>query len=188
MNEQRAAGRHHHKGKSSEGLLDKAAILDALPIRPGLTILDAGCGNGYMSRAFSAALANTGTVYALDPDEEAIATLQQGTAGTNIQAIVGDITATTPLADASVDIVYTATVVHGFTPEQMAGFRSELIRILKPGAKLAIVEIDKRDTPIGPPLDLRLSPEDLQHEIPLTPSALVRVGEYFYMQIFDKPA
>ena len=164
------------------------AILQALGIRPGQTILDAGCGHGYMAKAFAAAMSNTGIVYALDPDEAAIATLRNETDGSNIRALVGDITATTPLANASVDLAYLAAVVHGFSPSQMTGFRQEVVRILKPRARLVIVEIDKRSTPFGPPLELRISPEELLRQIPLTPLALVRAGEYLYMQTFEKPA
>ena len=41
---------HHHRGKSSESLFNKEVILKELDISPGQTILDAGCGNGYMSK------------------------------------------------------------------------------------------------------------------------------------------
>ena len=179
-----ATKEHHHRGKSSENLLDKALILDTLRIMSGETILDAGCGDGYMSKAFSRALNNTGMVYALDPDEASIAVLKNESEGTRIRALVGDITTTTPLEDSSVDLVYLSTVFHGFSPKQIEGFRNEVTRILKPQARLAIVEIDKRSTPFGPPMDLRFSPGDLQRQIPLTPSLLVRAGEYFYMQVF----
>ena len=45
--------RHHHRGKSSENLRDKVSILSALEVEFGQTVLDAGCGNGYMSKEFS---------------------------------------------------------------------------------------------------------------------------------------
>ncbi len=183
-----AAHHHHHGGRSSAHLLDQAAILAALEIRPGQTILDAGCGNGYMSKAFAAAVGETGIVHALDPHEEAIATLRSEVVGSNIRAFVGDITVTTPLADASIDLIYLSTVVHGFTSEQMRSFGDEVARLLRPGGRLAIVEIDKRPTPMGPSLELRFSPEELCGRIPLTPRVLVRVGEHFYMQTFEKPA
>ena len=67
---------HHHAGKSSESRLNKDMILKELNIVPGQTIVDAGCGNGYMSKQFSQLLKNTGKVYALDTDEEAIETLE----------------------------------------------------------------------------------------------------------------
>ena len=185
QHEKNAERVHHHKGKSSESLLDKDVILRTLQLRPGLTILDAGCGDGYMARAFSQAVGQAGTVYALDPDEAAIAQLAAETNGTNIRAIVGDITTTTQLADSSIDLMYLSTVFHGFNSDQVAGFRREIGRILKPQARLAVVEIEKRETPHGPPMDIRWSPEELQAALELTPLELVEVGEGFYMQVLE---
>ncbi|MBU0640446.1 MAG: class I SAM-dependent methyltransferase [Planctomycetes bacterium] len=176
---------HHHRGRSSESLLDTTVILNALDLLPEQTIADVGCGNGYMSKAFSKALNNTGRVYALDLDEAAMAVLGNETEGTNIHVMVGDITATTRIEDSSVDLVYLSTVFHGWSPNHISGFQNEIARILKPDAKLAIVEMEKRSTPFGPPLDLRFSPGELQRRIPLAPSTLISVGEYFYMQIFE---
>ena len=44
--------RYQHRRKFSEGLLNGELILKTLNIQAGQTILDAGCGNGYMSKAF----------------------------------------------------------------------------------------------------------------------------------------
>lgn len=180
-------GSHHHRGKSSEGLLDKQIILRHLAIRPGQAILDAGCGNGYMSKAFSKCLGNSGRVYALDPDEAAIAKLREETRGTNILPMVGDITTTTSFPEASLDLIYLSTVFHGFSAEQVRGFDAEVNRVLKPCARLAVVEIMKRQTPFGPPLQIRLSPNDLKRAVNLLPLATVEVGDHLYMQLFEKP-
>ena len=176
---------HRHRGKSSESFLDKDIILRELNILPGQTILDAGCGNGYMSKEFSRVLNNTGKVYALDPDREAIETLKEETKGTNIETIEADITKTTPIEESSIDLIYLSTVLHGFQEDQIANFQKEIKRLLKPNARLAIVEIQKQDTPFGPPLDIRFSPEELIQTVNLNPKALVEVGQYFYMQIFE---
>jgi len=45
--------KHHHRGKSSESILDKNTILSNITITPGQTVLDAGCGDGYMSKEFA---------------------------------------------------------------------------------------------------------------------------------------
>jgi tRNA A58 N-methylase Trm61 len=58
-----------HRKKFTEGLLDHELILKALNIRPGQTILDAGCGNGYMSKLFSNEVTQCGIVYALEQDQ-----------------------------------------------------------------------------------------------------------------------
>ena len=177
--------KHHRRGKSSEQYLDKDAILNALNIRPGQIILDAGCGNGYMAKALAEQLDGTGKVYALDPDEISISVLQSETEGTVIEPFIGDITKQTKLENASVDLIYLSTVFHGFNQTQIAGFLEEVQRLLKPKGRLAILEIVKKKTPFGPPLDIRLSPEELKQTIPLHPTTLTMAGQYFYMQIFE---
>ena len=175
---------HQHKGKSTENHLNSEMVLKALNIEAGQTILDAGCGNGYMSKLFSDEISQSGKVYALDPDKHAIETLKHETQGTNIEAIEADITSPTKLKQSSVDLIYTSAVIHGFSKEQLQGFLQEAKRLLKTDAALAIVEIEKKKTPFGPPMELRYSPEELKEIVPLAPLDTVKAGEHFYMQIF----
>jgi ubiquinone/menaquinone biosynthesis C-methylase UbiE len=186
--EKSANQKHRHRGKSSERYLNKDIILKELNIRSGQTILDAGCGNGYMSKEFSKLLNNTGKVYALDPDESAIEILNEETKGMNIEAMVGDITKRTRIEGVSVDLIYLSTVFHGFSKGEIEDFQKEVKRLLKPNAILAIIEIIKEETPFGPPLDIRFSPDELKETITLNPKSLVEVGEYFYMQTFENIA
>ena len=51
---------------------------------------------------------------------------------------------------------------------------------------MAIVNIGKEETPFGPPVEMRLSPEELRRELSFVPGRLVQVGEHFYMQLFTK--
>jgi tRNA A58 N-methylase Trm61 len=60
-------------------VVNKEIILQALNIQPGQTILDAGCGNGYMAKIFSEKVTPTGKVYALDNDADAIEVLRKET-------------------------------------------------------------------------------------------------------------
>jgi len=68
----------------------------------------------------------------------------------------------------------------------LQGLVNEVKRLLKPKGKLAIIEIKKEETPFGPPLEIRLSPEELKQTINLTPILLIDVAQFFYMQIFEK--
>jgi SAM-dependent methyltransferase len=185
--EKHAAPEHSHRGKTTESFLDMNAVLAALGIKSGQTVLDAGCGGGYMSRVFAGLVGSGGRVYALDRDDAGIAALKAESAGTVITALVGDITVNTGLPSSSFDLIYLSNVVHGFNPGQFPGFREEVGRLLAPGGRLAIVEIVKRATPFGPPMERRVSPEDLQRLLGLVPLSTCYAGEYFYVQLFGKP-
>ena len=68
----------------------------------------------------------------------------------------------------------------------MQGFLKEVNRLLKPSGVLAVVEIEKKETPFGPPLEWRYSPEELVAIIPLVAGNTVPLAAYFYMQLFRK--
>ena len=178
--------KHQHGGKSSEGFLDKNIILNSLDILPGQNILDAGCGNGYMSREFAKLVANQGRVYAMDIHRASIETLQSENELTNIEVIFGDVTQENVIENASIDLMYLSNVFHGFDDAQVEGFLSQAKRILKSSGALAIVEINKNETPFGPPMDLRFSPEQLAQRVALRVEKVVQIGDHFYMEIFGK--
>ena len=175
---------HRHRGKFTENLLDKSLVLEALGIKSGQVILDAGCGNGYMAKAFGSQTGHTGKVYALDTDKFAIESLGKEIQGANIMPLMGDISGVTPVPAATLDLLYISAVIHGFSTSHMTGFIAEARRLLKPGATLAIVEIEKKETPFGPPLAIRFTPEELIEAIPLVPAGTRAVGEHFYLQLF----
>lgn len=76
--------------------------------------------------------------------------------------------------------------VFSFSGPRIKGFVQEGQRILKPGACLAIVNIKKEETPFGPPVEMRSSPEELRNKLGLIPGRLIEVSEYFYMQLFAR--
>jgi ubiquinone/menaquinone biosynthesis C-methylase UbiE len=139
-----------------------------------------------MAKEFAKLTGDTGKVYALDQDDVSIDTLKSETENTVIEPFVGDITKETPLSPCSIDLIYVSMVLHGFAQTQMEGFLREVNRLLKPGERLAIVEIDKVETPFGPPLEIRISPEELKQTITLHPLHLVDIGQFYYMQVFQK--
>lgn len=171
---------------SSERLLDKDIILKELNIQSGQTIIDLGCGNGYMTNYFSKIVGDNGTIYAIDVVPKTINNLQKETQETNIVPILADITKEKiKIADASVDLIYLATVFHIFTDEQIKPFQNEVKRLLKPNGKLAILNIEKKEMPFGPPYRMKVSAEKLKQLIQLSPSSHIQLNEYFYMQLFS---
>lgn len=153
-------------GKSSFDLIDFAAFLSVVDLRGEITFLDVACGVGNYSIEVARQIRERGTVHALDLWEEGITRLRlrAGSLGLeNIEATVCDASKSIPLDNHSVDICLMATVLHdliedGTHDQTMA----EIVRVLKPGARLAVVEFKKMPGPPGPPEKVRLSPEALE--------------------------
>lgn len=170
--------------KFTEGLVDAQLFVNALDIKPEQTIIDAGCGTGYMAKIFSQAVSASGKVYAIDRDSYFIGKLTDETKGTNIEAIEGDITKLDQFPNHLADHLYVSTVINSLPKQKFADFVKEARRLLKIKALLAIVEIEKKETPFGPAMENRYSPEELVQKVSMVPVKTVKVGECFYMQVF----
>ena len=115
---------------------------DRLDLRPGMTVLDLGCGEG--RHAFEA-LRRGAKVVAVDwgvPEVEttkrwlgAIAEAGEAPAGAGYEVVRGDLTAL-PVPDASVDRVMASEVLEHI-PDDAAAF-TEIARVLKPGGRVAV--------------------------------------------------
>ncbi|MEJ2717956.1 MAG: class I SAM-dependent methyltransferase, partial [Deltaproteobacteria bacterium] len=85
---------------------------------------------------------------------------------TNIKAIVCDITGTLPIEDACIDVCFLATVLHTINlGEHGKRLSAEIHRVVKPGGRVAIINCKKEDQPFGPPIHIRLSPEEVEDSI-----------------------
>jgi SAM-dependent methyltransferase len=115
---------------------------DRLDVRPGMTVLDLGCGEG--RHAFEA-YRRGASVLALDhgADEvattrrwlDAIAAAGEAPAGAGAGVVRGDLRAL-PVPDASVDRVIAAEVLE-HVPDDAAAI-AEIARVLAPGGRVAV--------------------------------------------------
>jgi ubiquinone/menaquinone biosynthesis C-methylase UbiE len=129
--------------KFTEGLLDTELILNELNIKPGQTIIDAGCGTGYMAKLFSQTVSTSGKVYAIDRDSYFVERLSGETENTNIATIEADLSELDQISDDSTDLIYASTVIHALPKEKLMDFLKEAKRILKPNALLASNRYDR---------------------------------------------
>ena len=84
----------------------------------------------------------------------------------NVQAMVADLTAPLPLEDKLIDLCFLATVLHALDPAVDGKILfPEIRRVLEPGGRLAIIECKKEHPSFGPPIQMRLSPEDIEKAI-----------------------
>lgn len=184
---------HQHAGRSTRGLLNPERVLIEIGLKKGDTFLDAGCGDGYFSISASEIVGGEGRVYAVDIYEASIDALKREIGGreiTNLKAITADITGRTLLASQSIDVCLMANVLHGFVEnKEVAGALKEITRTLKTGATLAVVDFKKISNTPGPPLSIRMTPEEVAAII--TPyhyqkKQVIEVGPYHYAAVFSK--
>lgn len=172
------------KRKFTEGLFDKAFVIEQLQLKEGQSVLDAGCGNGYMAKEFAQGVGDAGKVYAMDIEEYGVRQLQEEVKKSNIIPLVGDITRPCPLEKGSLDLVYLATVYHIFSVSQERGFALEVKRILRPGGLLGVLNMIKEPLSFGPPVEMKCSPEELREKIDMPVLKCIPVERYFYLQLF----
>ncbi len=66
-----------------------AAVVDALPLRPGLRVLEIGCGPGVAARAVAARVGPDGFVLATDRSARAVAQARSGSAAEIAAGVMG---------------------------------------------------------------------------------------------------
>jgi ubiquinone/menaquinone biosynthesis C-methylase UbiE len=178
-------------GKSSFNLIDADKFFSELPLAKGATLLDLACGSGAYAIAASRKIGDQGRVYAVDLWEEGIASLRKEAESrgiTNITSHVADVGKRIPVGDSSIDVCLAATVLHDLVEDGTdQGALKELTRVLKPGGILAVIEFKKVPGPPGPPVGIRLAPDELEDLVAPFGFRLAGTGEvgpYNYLSLF----
>ena len=131
---------------------DCRTMLKALAVKPGQTVCDMGCGNGFYTLQLARLVGPKGLVYAVDIQPEMLQMLARNAAEaglTNIRPVLG--TPIDPrLPKASIDMMLCVDVYHEFShPEAMLATIRES---LAPEGQLVLVEFRGEDpaVPIKP--------------------------------------
>lgn len=127
-------------------------VLEELKIRPGMTVVDFGCGNGFYSLPMAKQVGPTGKVLAVDIQPEMIEMLKERAANAGIDNIEPILSTEkdTKLPENQVDLLILVDVYHEFSfPAQMLkGIRQSL----KDDGVVALLEYRAEDptVPIRP--------------------------------------
>jgi len=131
---------------------DCRTMLKALKVKPGQTVCDMGCGNGFYTLQLARLVGPKGLVYAVDIQPEMLQMLAHNAAEaglTNIRPVLG--TPIDPrLPVAAIDMMLCVDVYHEFShPEAML---AKIRESLAPGGALVLVEFRGEDpaVPIKP--------------------------------------
>jgi ubiquinone/menaquinone biosynthesis C-methylase UbiE len=172
-------------------------LVEALGLKPGMTVADIGTGGGYMLPYLSRAVGPSGRVLAEDIFDEFLSKAKDKASAdglSNVEFIKG--TEKNPnLPENSVDLALTLDAYHhyDYPGEMLAGIRGAL----KPGGRLVIVDFYRRKGAMGSNRDpefvlkhIRLDRDDLIKEVEANGFRLVSKRDHIpdsqYMAVFEK--
>ena len=98
-------------------------------LRPEMTVLDFGCGPGFLAKA----VACVSRVIATDVSRGVIACAQQINAADNLRYVVNGLSDLENVDTSSINFVYSFAVFQHLTKDQSLAFFQEFARVLKPG-------------------------------------------------------
>ena len=114
-------------------------------IKPGWTVLDAGCGSGGYVPLMCEHVGSTGRVAALDLAPENVAQVERlvsgGRCAAPVDLRVGSVL-DLPFADATFDCVWSANLAQYLTKTEFALVMGEFRRVAKPGGLVAVKDFD----------------------------------------------
>lgn len=151
------------------------------------TVCDIGAGSGVFTIPASEITQNT--VYALDINEEMLKIIRDKVTLSQIgnvvlKKVVDD---HYDLPDNSIDFALMVTVLHEIESKMQS--LKEVKRILKHNGKYLIIEFHKRQTAFGPPVEERLSKDEVKEMLGymgFTPCNEFDLGDNFYCLVFTQ--
>lgn len=155
---------------------DGRRMLEALHVKPGQTVVDFGCGNGYHTLQLAKLVGETGRVLAVDIQPEMLRLLDarmESEGVPNVEPILSQ-QHDPCLPEAAADLILLVDVYHELSyPEEVLG---GLRRALKPRGRVVLVEFRAEDpmVPIKP--EHKMSKKQVLKE--LTPNGLRLVEEF----------
>ena len=160
---------HYGHGPSSFQMHDPEVVFKILDLKERYSFLDLGCGAGDYSIRAAEIVGRTGNVYAVDLWQEMLNNLCDKAIAIglkNIHPVVSDIRQVIDISDDCIDVCLVATVLHTInSASEKTKLYTEIKRVLKPDGKLGIIECKKENTSFGPPLQMRISPDELEKDL-----------------------
>ncbi|MDB5320214.1 MAG: Methyltransferase type 11 [Phycisphaerales bacterium] len=152
---------------------EPAKLMKALNLKPGMTVCDLGCGNGFYTLKIAKEVGEGGKVLAVEIQKEMLDMLQQRAAKSdvkNIQSVLGTVI-DPKLPDNVVDLILVVDVYHEMDHpvEMLAALRKSLSKT----GRLVLVEFRAED-PNVPIKELhKMSKAQINKEIPANGFKLV---------------
>src|SRR5262249_37494005 len=137
-----------------------AEVIRALNVKPGQVICDIGAGPGYFALPLARAVGEAGAVFAVDVEPKILSVLRDRIAQSKLRNVtpVLSLPEDPLIPPGACDLVLIVDTFHHF-PDQTAYLR-RLARSLRKGGRLANIDFHKRELPVGPPVEHKVSRDE----------------------------
>ena len=131
-----------------------AQVVDALALKPGMSVADLGAGSGYFTRRFVEAVTELGKVYVVDIEPEALKYVEDGLVHMH-RSFEAEFILARPdspkIPFESVDLIFVCNTYHHL--ENRSEYFRNVQSSLKPGGRIAIIDFyhDERSGELGFP-------------------------------------
>jgi len=176
-----------------DNVVDARSLLEEAGLEEKMTVADLGCGSrGYFAIQSAKLIGEDGLVYAVDIVKSALQNVQN-TAHlfgiTNLRTVWGDLERpqAIKIPSESLDLAMLNNML--FQNQKIEEILKEATRLLKKQGKLLITDWKKTKTPLGPPLENRISPEEVKKiakKTNLEYQKELAAGPYHYALMFVK--
>lgn len=157
-------------------------VITSLGLKPTDTVADIGAGTGYFARRFAL---HAGKVYAVDIDEKLLE-IARDHAPPNLETILA--APDDPrLPSAQVDTIFFCDVLHHI--DNRPAYYAKLAKALKQGGRIVVIDFYKKELPVGPPPEMKLSAEEIVAEFQKAGFALAKqldILPYQYYLFFER--
>jgi len=140
-------------------------VVMALNLKAGEVIADIGSGSGYFAFRFAHHVGDNGRVYAVDINPDMIVHMNRRIRNMNLKNVVTVLAAPDDplLPDASVDRFFICETWHHI--ENQVHYLALMKKMLKPGGQVVMIDFQKKELPVGPPAEMKISRDDLVRQM-----------------------
>jgi ubiquinone/menaquinone biosynthesis C-methylase UbiE len=126
------------------GLKFRQETIDYAAIRPGEWVLDVGCGTGVLTRLAATVVGNEGVAIGIDPARKMIEVARRNAAREDSSAQFHLLAMEElPYEDGNFDGALASFMLHHLPPEVKRQGLREVYRVLRPGGRLLVVDLDR---------------------------------------------
>jgi arsenite methyltransferase len=159
-------------------------VIAALGLKEGEIVADIGAGSGYFAFRFAHHLGGKGRVYAVDVSPEMILYMNRRIRDMRLRNVVTVLAAPEDplLMDHSIDRFFICDTWHHI--QNQIEYLALMKKMLKPGGQVIMIDFQKKESPVGAPMEMRIAREDVIRQLESNGFRLAKEHTFLPYQYF----